>query len=546
MLTYLKKIILSNQTLYNFLFNTYFLKSYKNTVLKNVLPQLENIGLTTPIAAHGDRIKIFVPYIETAFVKIFVLIVLLKALQIRGAKIIFLICNRGIPICESFSLRTPTGRCKYCDFINKKLIPSLGFDVIEINDCITEMEKTEINRIAVELNAQNISHYNYHGVDIMPVVEDSLMRYYYGANVENSSKKLDYITTALISTKVAHNIHKKYKPDIVVSHMYAYGEFQPYNLYFERIQDVPVYCLKGSAWNLSSININSMELYNNDERFNKYIQSRGNKTLDEHEREELNQFLGDRFGGRNDEFTFYSYFDDAEDGGKIKALNIDKTKKNLFLFSNVEWDVGLGDCQLLFSGVMEWVEYTIDAVKDKDDIHLYIKTHPNEVYGVNSELTVADKILMRYPTLPDNVTLITPEYKIKPYSLFEYIDVGIVYFGTLGLEMALKGIPVIATGLAPYSRKGFVLEPKNRDEYRNMLLAESNSVSIDKELLELFAYFYFIKRMIPFNLVEKFYGLNLANIGYHIHSIADLEPGNDKYLDHLCDCILSGKTIEAW
>ena len=54
-----------------------------------------------------------------------------------------------------------------------------------------------------------------------------------------------------------------------------------------------------------------------------------------------------------------------------------------------------------------------------------------------------------------------------------------------------------------------------------MILSKNNSISYDRNKLELFTYFYFIKKLIPFNLVEKYYGMNMENIGYKIKSIKE-------------------------
>ena len=79
-----------------------------------------------------------------------------------------------------------------------------------------------------------------------------------------------------------------------------------------------------------------------------------------------------------------------------------------------------------------------------------------------------------------------------------------------------------------------------------MLLSKNNNITVDKEKLELFAYYYFIKTLIPFNLAKKYYGFNLESIDYNINSVDDLDQGKDKYLDHICECILNNKIIEAW
>ena len=547
LLLHLKIKILSIHWINLFLQHTYFKINYKKTFINKIMPSLEKIGLINNIiTSNTKQQKIFVPYIETSFVKIFGLILILKALQIRGAKILILICNRGIPICERFSSKNPFGSCDYCGFINKNLIPKLGFEVIEINNHITDSEKNEINKIAVNIANKNVSHYNFHGIDIMPFVEDSLMRYYYGAKDQKSNKKIAFIKTALISTRVAFNIDKKHNPDIVLAHMYAYSEFQPYNAYFENKINTPFYSIKGCAWNPSALQFNEMDLYRNEDRYNQYLNSRSNNCLDTMERKELYDYLGDRFSGNNDEFTTHSMFDNSMEEKNIKSLMINKEKKNIFLFSNIEWDVGLMDCHVVFEDLMSWILFTIDSVKNNKEVHLFIKTHPGEIFGNKTSETVADKILKKHPVLPENVTLIKPEYKIIPYSLFKYIDVGVVLSGTLGLEMSLKGIPVITTGLSPYGRKGFVHEPKSCEEYVDMLFSKNNSISYDRNKLELFTYFYFIKKLIPFNLVEKYYGMNMENIGYKIKSIKELGIGKDKHLDHICDCILKNKTIEAW
>ena len=60
--------------------------------------------------------------------------------------------------------------------------------------------------------------------------------------------------------------------------------------------------------------------------------------------------------------------------------------------------------------------------------------------------------------------------KILTYDLFEFIDVGLVFNGTLGLEMILNDIPVIACGKTPYSNLDLVSEPLDAEEYKQLLL----------------------------------------------------------------------------
>ena len=77
-------------------------------------------------------------------------------------------------------------------------------------------------------------------------------------------------------------------------------------------------------------------------------------------------------------------------------------------------------------------------MKDSTDCHLYIKPHPSEIYEIRSSKGVIDEIYAKFPKLPQNVTIIYPEMKILTYELFPYIDLGVVFNGTLDLKCSLK------------------------------------------------------------------------------------------------------------
>jgi len=89
------------------------------------------------------------------------------------------------------------------------------------------------------------------------------------------------------------------------------------------------------------------------------------------------------------------------------------------------------------------------------------------------------------------------------YDLFSYIDLGVIFNGTIGLEMMLSDIPVVSTGKTTYQGLGFSMEPETVEQYHAILLGNQQPPSVDKEQLELFAYFYFIKTLIPWTLTTS-------------------------------------------
>ena len=87
--------------------------------------------------------------------------------------------------------------------------------------------------------------------------------------------------------------------------------------------------------------------------------------------------------------------------------------------------------------------------------------------------------------------------------------------------MMLRGIPVVLAGVAPYSKLDLVEEPVNREQYRALLVGDAPARVAERDEAELFAYFYFIKSLIPWNLTGRAYADNFE--GFAFGSAADLK-----------------------
>jgi hypothetical protein len=73
------------------------------------------------------------------------------------------------------------------------------------------------------------------------------------------------------------------------------------------------------------------------------------------------------------------------------------------------------------------------------------------------------------PALPAHIHVIGPGETTNTYDLMELASLGIVYTTTVGLEMAMRGVPVIVGGKTHYRGRGFTLDPSTWDEYFRML-----------------------------------------------------------------------------
>ena len=493
--------------------------------------------------------KILIPLIETSHYQFYQVALIAKALKLRGAEVKFLVCDETLPGCEIKSIRnTKTDPCLNCRINRRNTLPEFGIDTFTISDKLSTKKLEAIKILAKDLVSDYPESYLYFKTDIIRTVNDSVTRYFYGDVPNEPSKNLDkvrykYLVTALTSFEVANEINNTWGPDIVFGNMEVYADWAPYHQYFlsigARSSTVSI-----SQFNYKTLLMNQNDLFISSERYLNWLSNRNNKYLSQDQIKEIEDFVSQRFAGDIKAFKQYGYFEENIDA--IQTLKIDKTNRNIFLFSNVYWDVGMSEFGKLYSGVLEWVISSIYLIKDSPDTHLYIKPHPSEAFDVKSLRGVIDVIYDEFGELPSNVTIIFPEMKILTYDLFKYIDVGVVYNGTLGLEMLFKDIPVIACGKTPYGGVDLVSEPKTEEEYKNLLLNTTDFHKPSREEVIMFSYFYFIKTLIPWSFTKNAYGADFT--GFKMSNINKIMPGADYHLDHICRTILNSdkKNIDSW
>jgi len=525
------------------------LRVYEGLILRLKLRRVLKGKSGSALLENFSNKKILVPLIEVSHYQIYQVLLIAKALEVRGAEVKILVCDSVLPACEIRSVRNvKVNPCLDCKMNASNILPEYNLDTIKLSDVISNHRLKKLNTLAYNLaNDYSDQHY-YNGVDIVRMVDDSVVRYFYGGVPETGSSALGkvrqrYIATALIGLEAAKAICDSWSPDIVFGSMEVYADWAPYHQYMtmrgKRSVTVSI-----SQFNFHSLLLSQNELYRSNERYLNWLSKRKTRDLTSGESVEINSFISKRFQGDSAVFKQYGFFSGTDES--LEDLKIDPQKRNIFLFSNVYWDVGMSEFGELYTGVLEWVVSTIEIIKEYPDCHLYVKPHPSESFDVKSAKGVVDEIYKHFPILPKNLTLILPEMQIRTYRLFKYIDVGLVYNGTLGLEMLFEDIPVIATGKTPYSDINLVNQPDTKVEYEKLLLGEATLIKPKREEVMKFAYFYFIKTLVPWKLTNAAYGDDF--VGYNINDILDIAPGKDYFLDHICTSIIESDetNIDSW
>jgi hypothetical protein len=99
------------------------------------------------------------------------------------------------------------------------------------------------------------------------------------------------------------------------------------------------------------------------------------------------------------------------------------------------------------------------------------------------------------------VRVIPAESDMSTFSLFEIMDYCVTVYGTIGMEAARLGIPVLTGGWGIYDHKGFTIDSESREQYLERLAHIQDIprlTAAQRELAERFAYGVFLLR--PFLL----------------------------------------------
>lgn len=469
---------------------------------------------------------------------------LAKALQLRGHNIKILLCGGSMNACTVlFTNDVPPNKwmCRNCCYFSKIFFEIIDLPYATYFDYLSDKDISKIKNIVKQMSIEEYQKYTHKGVKVGDHALKSVQRFFKGEESKNGRYKYDDILrirleNAIIATEVAEKIIKREEPDILVTSHGCYSEFGSFSDYFSN--NGKRVCIWGSGDKRDTL---TFDLYKSDEYFKKiYEKIRKKSILNGHE--ELKNFFNKRVKAKEGQVSLYG-FSEVKKEELEQQFNFDNYDKTYIMFPNVPWDAGVMDAKTAFENVYDWLTFTIELFQDKPKLQLIIKIHPSELRVMESKHTVLDYINDHFTSLTENIKIIPPDTKISPYSLFPFIDVGIVYNGTVGLEMSTQGIPVVVTGDAHYGKKSFTFDITKKDEYSKVLFDEITLTQTQQDIAKVYANFYFIKNFVPLNFL---YINNFLDIGWKINSLEDLGPGKDKHLDHICDYIINGGIYQNW
>lgn len=196
-----------------------------------------------------------------------------------------------------------------------------------------------------------------------------------------------------------------------------------------------------------------------------------------------------------------------------QLLELDPRKKTAVIFPHILWDGTFFWGEDLFDSYKDWLVETVQAATENDRVNWVVKIHPANVVkdardGRFEEASELQAIREEIGELPPHFRVISPESPVNTWSLFSLMDYCLTVRGTIGIEAAMWGIPVLTAGSGRYDARGFTIDSTSADEYlgkvRNIDRI-GHLTSHQRELAERYAYAVFVGRLLNLESVSLGY-----------------------------------------
>jgi hypothetical protein len=231
--------------------------------------------------------------------------------------------------------------------------------------------------------------------------------------------------------------------------------------------------------------------------------AKGSEPLNESQLQRLQELFSAREDARTWKNFARKWQDTPSEGGVSvrKKLELDD-RPVILLATNVLGDSLTLDRQTFSTTMADWIEKTVHYFAKREDVQVIIRVHPGET--LTHGTSMVDVVNQALGEIPLHIHMIEPEEKLNTYDILEITDLGLVYTTTVGLEMAMRGIPVIVAGQTHYRNRGFTYDPFSWESYFETLdgmLKDLKSYSLSEKQIELawrYAYLFFFEFPKPF------------------------------------------------
>lgn len=170
----------------------------------------------------------------------------------------------------------------------------------------------------------------------------------------------------------------------------------------------------------------------------------------------------------------------------LKFHNLDKRKKNIFIYTNCWTDYPNAYGSQWYKNYHNWFEMTLELIKNNKECNWVIKPHPAEKEYISRY--TAMNLFQNFQKQNDKLDNIVIDYNLSGNDTINISDTIITTIGTSAIELAAKNKEVIYCGNSPYSDFKFGKHIKNFYQYKK-IIKNLHKINIKKNPDQ--AYFYY-------------------------------------------------------
>jgi len=259
---------------------------------------------------------------------------------------------------------------------------------------------------------------------------------------------------------------------------------------------------------ITPVDLNSFKLskYTSKEHYDEHCFSITNKYLEKIRNKEealeiANAYLKKRFTGSIEQHDVLNAFKNKIAKTKKQLYtdyNLDERKKIVAIVPQIFCDAPHAYPNTIYSDYYEWFVETVKILSQNKHINIIVKEHPSaHLYYEKGKI---EQILKESNF---DITLINPNE--NQYSLLQATDIVVTCGGTVGLEFACLGKPVVLAANPPYSNLDFTMNNISKEDYEKNLLnchliEKLNKAQIENALLT--AYLSYCKNDVDLSKIE--------------------------------------------
>ncbi len=227
------------------------------------------------------------------------------------------------------------------------------------------------------------------------------------------------------------------------------------------------------------------------------------RPLSEAQWQQVRELFAARRGGRLWANFARRWQDTPSAGGEQARAALGLDARPIFLLAtNVLGDSLVLGREIFTPSLAEWVRQTVRFFARHPEVQLVVRIHPGE--RLVSGPSLAEAVRQALPALPEHIHLVPADAAINTYDIMDIASAGLVFTTTVGLEMAMSGLPVVVAGKTHYRGRGFTLDPDSWEAYEHTLTrlaADPAAFRLTEEQTRLawkYAYHFFFDYPRPF------------------------------------------------